>query len=185
MNGLNVSLWGIGLKHNIKQWIPVVNMMPFDASVFLGYTKFKQDYLFPTQLTSADLVNPVLLSSTDYTMYKNQGFSMSVDALVANFIVSKSFLFFTPYVGVGLTRTQFDFGFDGTYPVLGNPATPTSKIPATAVDGATIAKVSSTENMLGTTVGFRLKLFFITALHAQYTMQKYPTASVGFGINFR
>ena len=181
-NGMNVSLWGIGLKHNIKQWIPVVNMMPFDASVFLGYTKFKQDYLFPSQLTAADLVNPSLLSSTDYSGSKNQGFSMNIDALVANLIISKSLLFFTPYIGVGITRTNFDFGFDGSYPVLGNPS---PKIPVVYVDGANIAKVSSSETMLGTTVGFRMKLFFITALHAQYTFQKYPTASVGFGINFR
>ena len=179
---MNVSLWGIGLKHNIKQWIPVVNMMPFDASVFLGYTKFKQDYLFPSQLTAADLVNPSLLSSTDYSGSKNQGFSMNIDALVANLIISKSLLFFTPYIGVGITRTNFDFGFDGSYPVLGNPS---PKIPVVYVDGANIAKVSSSETMLGTTVGFRMKLFFITALHAQYTFQKYPTASVGFGINFR
>ena len=39
-SGGKVGLWGIGLKHGVKQWIPALNKIPiFDMSVQGGYTK--------------------------------------------------------------------------------------------------------------------------------------------------
>jgi hypothetical protein len=187
--GMNVGLWGIGVKHNVKQWIPVVNMLPFDASVMVAYTNFGLDYAFDGQLKANDLVSnpPLMLNSAtiDDSKSVNQGFKIHADALMANFILSKSFLFFTPYVGVGITRTNFSLDFTGSYPTLGAPISPDPRASIVYKTSADLPKVSYNEIMPGTTVGFRMKLFFITALHAQYTFQKYPTASLGFGINFR
>ncbi|MDD2797866.1 MAG: hypothetical protein PHV20_04660 [Bacteroidales bacterium] len=192
VKGMNAGLWGVGIKHNVKQWIPVVNLLPFDASVMVAYTKFKLNYAFESQLDYTALVNdPNTIKAPAQNLSAGQGFTMEADALMANFIVSKSLLFFTPYVGVGVTRTNFNLSFDGVYPLLGAPiTTPGADFGKFTVDyypNATTAlpKVTYSEVMPGATVGFRLKLFFITALHAQYTFQKYPTASVGFGINFR
>lgn len=189
VKGMNVGLWGVGVKHNVKQWIPVINVLPFDASVMVAYTNFGMDYAFENQLKANDLVsNPALMlnsSTIDDSKSVNQGFKLHADALMANFIVSKSFLGFTPYVGVGVTRTNFTVDFTGSYPTLGAPISPDPRASVVYKTSADLPNVSYNEVMPGTTVGFRLKLFFITALHAQYTFQKYPTASVGFGINFR
>src|ERR1041385_9022553 len=33
----NFGLWGVGVMHAIKQWIPGMKMLPFDLSGFFGY----------------------------------------------------------------------------------------------------------------------------------------------------
>lgn len=186
---MNVGLWGIGVKHDVKQWIPVVKMLPFDASVMVAYTNFGLDYGFENQLKASDLVSdPALMlnpSSIDNSKSVNQGFQVEADALMANFILSKKFLIFTPYVGVGATRTNFSVKFSGSYPTLGAPILPDPRATINYKTSEELPKVSYNETMLGTTVGFRLKFLVVVAMHAQYTFQKYPTASVGFGINFR
>jgi hypothetical protein len=35
----NVSLWGVGLLHSIMQYLPGNKLLPFDVSLFGGYTK--------------------------------------------------------------------------------------------------------------------------------------------------
>ena len=41
---LNLSLFGVGVMHDVKQWIPVVKHMPFDLSVFAGFTKLETTF---------------------------------------------------------------------------------------------------------------------------------------------
>lgn len=185
--GVKVQLWGLGIKHNIKQWIPVVKLLPFDASIMAGYTKFKQDYGFPTQLQAADLYANASSIYDDHSgTPANQGFSTEATSVMANLIISKKIAFFTPYVGFGLNKVHYDLGFNGVYPILGDPITSganAGKLPVKYINDP--VKVSNNETLWGATAGFRLKMLAVIALHAQYTFQKYPTASVGFGINFR
>src|SRR5690606_17145711 len=42
----SLKLFGIGVMHNVKQWIPGIKLLPFDLSGFVGYTKFKLDAYF-------------------------------------------------------------------------------------------------------------------------------------------
>jgi opacity protein-like surface antigen len=197
VSGFETSMWGIGIKHNFKQWIPVVKDLPFDASVLLAYNKFDLKYAFPTsaQITPATLVGTSLAYEPTTTDYTTQGMNISANAMTANIIVSKKLAFFTPYFGFGVSKMA------GNYPLLGNPKTQVVNIggtnqtipvvdannkPIMLIDNMTDPiKISSNEVMANATVGFRLKILWVLALHAQYTFQKYPTASVGFGINIR
>lgn len=189
VKGMNVGLWGVGVKHDIKQWIPVVKMLPFDASVMVAYSKFKLNYAFESQLRYTQLGDPSMVKAPAADLSANQGFGIDADALMANFILSKKFLIFTPYVGAGITKTNFNVNFDGVFPLLGAPITTPGadfgKLTVQYLDSEKLPNVSYSETMLGTTVGFRLKFLMVVAMHAQYTFQKYPTASLGFGINFR
>jgi len=191
MDGMSTQLWGVALKHDVKQWIPLVKSLPFDASVLVGYTNFSMDYSFKTAITPDVLKQGGTFGVSDGTgidwIKAGQGFEIKANALTANLIVSKKLAFFTPYVGVGFTKANFDMSFTGKYPVLGNPITTPGtdfgKLSVTAVNDP--INLSYSEFMPGATVGFRMKVLFVLALHAQYTVQKYPTASVGFGINIR
>lgn len=190
--GFKGNLWGVGLKHNVKQWIPGVKLLPFDAAAFVGYTKFNLDYSF----AEGDRITPDKLFSqgvnyeyenaaynTKAPDYTGQGFKIEASALTANVIVSKKLAFFTPYLGVGVTSTKFDLSFAGIYPVAGDVNTSNGNVKVKILENP--IKASYSEVMPGATVGFRLKMLMMMAFHAQYTVQKYPTASVGFGINFR
>ncbi len=178
------NMWGIGLKHNIKQWIPVLKLLPFDAAVMAGYSKFNLNYSFDDPVTPSDLAsNQNLISAPSGVSYNNQGMKLKANALMVNAIISKQVAFLTPYLGFGITRSSFDFNFAGNFPVLGNFNTTTQKFDVTTLKDPIPLHYSLTQP--GATIGLRVKLFFVCALHAQYTLQKYSTASVGFGLNFR
>jgi len=199
MNGFEASLWGVGIKHNFKQWIPVIKDLPFDAAVVLAYSKFNMKYAFPTssQITPDKLVSGGVTTEPDPNVgsndYSTQSMKVSATAQTANLVFSKKFLFFTPYVGFGLTNTNFDMSMEGNYPTLGDPVTDSSGQPVLNSNNQPIMKVinktnpvsfKSSEVMTNATFGFRLKMSVIT-LHAQYAFQKYPVASAGFGISIR
>jgi hypothetical protein len=178
------NLWGIGLKHNIKQWIPVLKLLPFDAAVMVGYTKSTLDYSFDTSIKPTDLVSdPNLVSTPSGISYNNQGMKLKANAVMVNAIISKKIAFFTPYLGFGVTRSSFDFNFTGNFPILGNFNTATQKFDVTTLKDPIQLRYTLTQP--GATIGVRFKLLWVCALHAQYTLQKYSTASVGFGLNIR
>ncbi len=183
-NNYKVGLWGIGLKHNIKQWIPVVKHLPFDAAIMVGYTHVNFNYNFNNSIMPNDLVSdPNMINEpSDLSIYNNQGMRLTANSLMANIIVSKRLLFFTPYVGFGVTSSNFDFNFTGNYPTLGTLAS-NNKYNINTLENPIPLHYSSFSP--GLTVGFRLKILWIFAFHAQYTLQQYSAASVGFGINIR
>jgi hypothetical protein len=189
VKGFDVSMWGIGIKHNIKQWIPFVKDLPFDAAVVLAYSKFDMNYAFPAsaQITPDKLVSGGSASyipdptSSDYT---NQAMKVSANAKTANIVFSKKILFITPYVGFGITSTDFDLTMAGNYPTLGDPVQSGNTYKMQIKNLTNPVTVSSTESMTNATLGLRLKLAVIT-IHAQYAFQKYPVASAGFGISIR
>jgi hypothetical protein len=203
VKGFETSLWGIGIKHNIKQWIPVVKDLPFDAAVVLAYSKFDVKYSFPTsdQITADKLVSGGVTTNPDPNAgsndYTTQAMKISASAVTANIVFSKKFAFVTPYIGFGITNTSFDLSMPGNYPTLGDPLTTTiagQTVPVLNSNGQPIMQIknvtnpigfSSTESMTNATVGLRFKVLWIFAFHAQYEFQKYPVASAGFGITFR
>jgi hypothetical protein len=178
------NMWGIGLKHNIKQWIPVLKLLPFDAAVMIGYTKFNVNYSFDNPITPSDLVSdPSKVSTPSGVSYTDQGMKLKASALMVHAIVSKKIAFITPYLGFGITRSNFDFNFTGNFPVLDNFNTTTQKFDVKTLKDPIPLHYAMTQP--GATIGLRMKLLWIFAFHAQYTLQKYSTASVGFGLNIR
>ena len=202
VSGFKTSLWGIGIKHNFKQWIPVIKDLPFDAAIVLAYTKFDLNYAFPAsaQITPDQLVSGGITTapdpSTTYSDYTTQGMKISANAQTVNLVFSKKVAFVTPYVGFGFTNTNFDLSMTGNYPTLGDPVTDNVAgvlVPRLNENGKPILQIINKTNLVNitsnqvltnATLGLRLKLAVLT-LHAQYTFQKYPVASAGFGFSFR
>jgi len=190
VSGFETSLWGIGIKHDFKQWIPVVKDLPFDAAIVLAYSKFDLKYAFPAsyQVTPDKLVSSGTetipdpnSSSNDYT---TQGMKVSASAQTANLVFSKKIAIITPYAGVGITNTSFDLSMVGNYPTLGDPVQSGNTYKMQIKNVSNPVNLNSNQVMTNATLGIRLKLTLIT-LHAQYAFQKYPVASAGFGISFR
>jgi hypothetical protein len=194
----DVSLIGVGIKHDFKHWIPGLKLLPFDASVLVAYTHLNANYYFPAsaQITPAKLVGSGLdyVPDPNYTGdYSTQSLKINAKAVTAGIVLSKKLAFFTPYAGVGIVKTNFDATMAGDYPTLGDlvldknglPVLSSNNKPMMQIKKATDpVKVTGTETMPNATLGFRLKFAVIT-LHAQYVAQKYPTASAGFGIAIR
>lgn len=151
------NLFGLGVMHDVKQYIPGIKNLPFDLSAFVGYTKMKLDVDLDDTGTRPD--QKAVFESTATTI---QG------------LISKKLSVVTFYGGLGYNiantkldiKGRYDFDEDDVYDVVDPIA------------------IKAESNGFRTTVGMRLKLAVLT-IHGDYTLQKYNTLTVGVGIAVR
>ncbi|MFB9865344.1 DUF6588 family protein [Rufibacter immobilis] len=176
------ELWGVGLKHGIKQWIPVISMIPgFDITVFGGYTNLKSAYRgIDVQLATRDRV---FASSQQLQegYYDNQVIRLTTKAWTGSLVASKTLSVLTAYAGVRYSNIETDLNAEGRYPVVAYRTTaPYTKYVEDLENPVTL---NMKDSQWGATAGLRLKLAFFS-LYGEYTLSKYSTASAGIGLGF-
>lgn len=177
----DAGLFGFGLKHDVKQWIPVVDKLPFDLSAYFGYTKFNLDKSIELN-PEANVPNRDGNVNTDYS---NQMFNIETKATTFGLLLSKKLAVLTLYSGLQYQRSTSTLALNGNYPVTiiedrlgannyGQEVIESYKDPVSfEVEGA---------NGMTATLGARLKLLVLT-LDGSYTFGQYPYASIGVGLN--
>ena len=159
----SISVFGIGVMHDLKQWIPGLKQTPFDFSGFMGYSQFSAEFDFVETDGDFSADGSTELSASSFTL---QG------------VVSKTLPVITPYIGVGFVigSSAFDVKGDFTYTdaTTGQDVTVTDPI-SLDFDGGSSPRINA---------GLRLKLLILT-IHAEYAIQKYNTLTAGVGISIR
>ncbi len=159
---LSTSFFGIGVMHDIKQWIPGMKLVPIDISAFIGYTNLTADY---------DI-------EVNESNFQGQGTAtFSATGTTAQIVASKKLAIFTPYIGVGFNAVSSSLDLTGEYTLTndtGGELTFTDPIDLDFTGGGGPR----------VTVGGRLKLLILT-FHAAYTAQQYNTFTAGFGLSIR
>ncbi len=92
----NIKMFGIGVMHDIKQYLPGEKLLPFDLSVFGGYTS---------------LTSQVFVDDDN----KDQFAEFSASSWTVQGVVSKKILFLTVFGGLGYTNYDVDFSLKGSY----------------------------------------------------------------------
>ncbi len=95
------NLFGIGVMHDVKQYIPGIKNLPFDLSAFIGYTKMKLD----VQLDASS--NP------------DQRGIFEVKSTTIQGLISKKFSVVTFYGGLGYNIAKSNLAMQGTYDIGG------------------------------------------------------------------
>jgi hypothetical protein len=188
----DISLWGIGLMHSIMQYIPGNKLLPFNVSVFGGYTKLTSNIILDLQPKAGAPQNygPVYNATTSF---KDQKMSASVEAWNISVIgsvkvlrVTKVHLTITTYGGLGYSKTATDIRMKGIYPL------PVADVTISTTEGvyedAGVINNFPAINIknfsgLRANLGFRLK-FRILTIHADYTRSQYNVFSTGLGVSF-
>jgi len=152
-----VGLFGVGLKHDILQWLPIVDKIPIDLSIQAGYTKLSSEI---------ELIDPTPENIDPQA-------NLDVSATTVNLILSKKLLMFTPYLGVGYNSTKTTFNVEGDYNIAG-----------LAIDMSDLTKIDFENKGFRANIGFRFNIT-VLALQANYTFSEYPTATIGAGISLR
>jgi len=183
-----LRMWGVGIKHSLKQWIPGIKQAPFfHLSFFGGYTQLKTNANINF---SPDFLVSTLGPNTRGTLikdYTNQQMQMNVNGFTANILASFDLPVITVYGGVGLSSSSTTLKLKGIYPladVEGGKLLVDDKFAKTdpinikmkSSDG------SSTKPRLNAGVKFK---FAIITLHFDYTYANYSIATAGLGISFR
>jgi len=179
----DISSWGVGLLHSIMQYIPGDKLLPFDISVFGGYTKLTGNA--PINL---DPGAPQFYSSKyPSTSWDDQNLKIVVEAWNASAIASFNLPVISFYGGLGYTKTSTVINMTGNFPL---PTVNTSLSTTSQVyEDAGVLKdfpEIDIKNYSGmrANIGFRLK-FAVVTIHADYTRAQYNVYSTGLGISFR
>lgn len=184
----DISLWGVGLVHSIMQYLPGDKLLPFDVSLFGGYTKLTGNVPLNLQPgTPTNYSAPINIS----TSFADQLINMNVTALNISAIASLNLPVITFYGGLGYCKSSTTMAFKGNFPtpVLVTPTPPA--LPYAEYNNSGVKTGADFPDMkidnfsgLRANVGFRIKLAVIT-IHADYTKAQYNVVSTGLGISFR
>ncbi len=179
IDDFSIKMFGIGVLHDIKQWIPGIKNLPFDLSGFFGTTKL-------TSTIALDVDSNQTGTLGTQTRFYSDPNTDSYGEFVANSttiqaLVSKKLAVFTPYIGVGVNIVNTQIAVKGDYIYEITP--PQSQTQTYNIqDPVNLTFEGSGGPRF--TIGGRLKLAVFT-FHFDYTAQKYSTITGGFGIAIR
>jgi hypothetical protein len=177
-----IGLMGIGGRHSISQWIPVVNKLKFiNIAVQGGYTKV-------TTAAQLNMEPNADISVPDSPNWNDQFLHMDISGWTVNLIASQSIPVITVYEGIGYSSSLVDFALLGHYPI-NTITTDETRFPQTTynvVEDPIPEGDMQIENFknLRLNAGVRVKLAVLT-LHYDFTRTLYSTHTVGVGISFR
>jgi len=98
--GSNFNLFGVGLMHDVKRYIPGIKLLPFDLSGFVGYTKMTLNAAFDSN-------------------HPDQIGTLSSSATTIQGVISKKLAVLTAYAGLGYNFAKTKISVTGNYD-LGN-----------------------------------------------------------------
>lgn len=177
----SLGLFGIGGRHSVSQWIPVVKTLKFlNIAVQGGFTKVDASAHMNLQpKVEVEIANP--------PAWDDQFLNLNLRGWTVNLIASQSIPLITVYEGIGYSNSAMDLALLGHYPV-------NSIVTETGADfGKTTYTVATdpveglnyeNNNNLRLNAGIRLKLGILT-IHYDYTKTLYATHTAGIGITFR
>jgi hypothetical protein len=187
----SVKLWGIGVKHSIKQWIPALKLMPFfHLSVFGGYTKMTTTGNISFQpewyVSSANAIDQTTLA------YDNQKMEMLTKGFIGDVIASFDLPVITFFAGVGFSKTNTTLKLNGDYPMARVETSGADAGKVFVKDAYKLTNPMNIEmkNSDGSktkprlNAGIKFKMALIT-LHFDYTYANYSVVGTGLGISFR
>jgi hypothetical protein len=151
-----VYLWGLGVKHSLKDYIPFVKRLPFlQLSVLGAYTSFNSSL------------------GVEY-LGQDGKFEIGAGAYTGRVLVGANLPVVAFYTGMGYGSTSSNFDVKGEF----------DGIPGeTEAYTDPIALKYSTSGF-DFNVGMRIRLA-IFAIYADYTVGDYSVITAGVGINFR
>ena len=178
-----IGLWGVGLKHDVLQWIPVLSKLPvLNISLQGGYTKLTSINDLNFQASFYDDIPTVNNTYIFPTIYNDQQLQMGISNTTANLLVSANLPVIVVYGGVGVSATSTQLKLAGTYPFVSTNGTLLEINEDTDVTDPIDMKIKSTDVRLN--AGFRIKMAVVT-IHFDYTYANYSIATAGLGVALR
>ena len=157
----NLGLFGLGVKHDLLQWISVLNKLPIDLSVMAGHTRLN---------TGFDI--------------QDQGIDLNVKATTINLLLSKKVALLTAYAGIGYNHTSSNIAI-----TLNEQNTSFLNI-INDLTNVNLSELTTIEfenhTDLKANIGARLQLTLLT-INASYTVTQsgYKLYTAGVGVSLR
>jgi hypothetical protein len=168
-----VDWWGLGLKHDIGQWLPL--RLPFEVTAAAAYTAFQASDGLKVR-PEANVSNP---NPGDYS---TQRIAFDTQAWQASLVASKTFFKrLNTYAGLSYSKGVTETALAGTYPVtVIRQQAPFNKEIRNFTDPVTL---HFDHGQMGLTGGLRLK-FSVFSFNLEGTWSQYSTVSAGMGLGW-
>lgn len=190
---VSAGLFGMGIKHDILQWIPKYKNLkqdekrPFDCSVMFGFTNFSFGY-GKTILTA----DPLAFDPNPSFTYDNQSITLNGSSWTAGIIASKEFrpfkpnITFTPYAGINYSYSFVKLQFEGDYPMpVANDQYSTAHPQLTKIERVSNpVSIQSEISTVRMNAGARIKIYEFT-LSSEFSLGHINTFSIGLGMNIQ
>ena len=151
-----ISMWGLGVKHSLKDYIPFIKRLHIvEVSVLGAYTNFNSNIGVEYNSTSGEL-------------------DMNANAYTARALVGINIPVLSVYGGFGYGHTSSSFDVKGTF----------YGIPFETGPVENPISLAYTTDGFDFNVGLRIRLA-IFAIYADYTVGDYSVITAGVGFNFR
>ena len=154
----SIGLWGVGVKHDILQWIPLVgDAFPMSLSLQAGHTSLNTDIEIKSQGVAQEV-------------------ELAVKATTINLIASRKLLMFTGYAGIGYNNSTTSFDGKTSFKLGAGSQVLDFNVP--------LEMKFDSQNEFRANIGFRFNIT-VFAIQANYTFSEYPTATLGIGVSLR
>jgi len=176
---MKIGFWGVGVKHNFKEWIPLIKALPFDASIFGSYSQIAAQSeltLDPNDFSDGN-VRVTFGTNTDQLLKFNTKTSKF------GLILSKKIGILTVFGGIGQSNSETTIDLLGKYVVettwnVGG----TNVVTKDNLDDPIDVTFESTN--LCVDAGLRLKLAFFS-LYGSINKAEYTSYNAGVSLGFR
>ena len=153
-----IGLWGIGLKHDVLQWIPIIgDAIPMSLSLQAGHTNLNTQIEIKSQGVAQEV-------------------ELDVKATTINLIASRKLLMFTGYAGIGYNTSTTSFDGNTSFKLGAGSEVLNFDVP--------LEMKFDSQNEFRANIGFRFNIT-VFAIQANYTFSEYPTATLGVGVSLR
>lgn len=162
LDGTEISMWGVGVKHNLLQYVPGDKIIPLHVAVLAAYS----------QLSLGQDLEP--------NANNDKRIDLTADAFVTRLLVSKRLLFITLYGGIGYNYLNSGFKVSGTYDYI-NPLDLTNP-EQSIVDPVDLS--STAASGLAGNLGIRVKFLVFGYVSADYTFGTFNAANLSLGFSW-
>jgi hypothetical protein len=176
---MKIGFWGLGVKHNFKEWIPLIKSLPFDASIFGSYSQVAAQSelsLDPSDFSDGNV-------KVTFGTNTNQMLKFNTKTSKFGLILSKKIGILTVYGGIGQSKSETTINLLGEYVIettvqAGGQSTVTKDNLVDPID----LTFESTNICMD--AGLRLKLAFFS-LFGSINKAEYTSYNAGLSLGFR
>jgi len=176
---MKIGFWGVGVKHNFKEWIPVLKSLPFDASLFGSYSEVnaQSEMSFdPNDLSDGNV-------RVTFAADPNQFLKFNTKTNKFGLILSKKIGVLTVFGGIGHSKSETNVDLLGRYVIE----------TTVSAGGTTVVNKENLDDPIDLTfesknisldAGLRLKLAFFS-LYGSVNKAEYTSYNAGLSFGFR
>lgn len=176
---MKIGFWGIGVKHNFKEWIPVLKALPFDASVFGSFSAVNAQSELSLDPNDFSDGNVRVTFGDD----KSQMLKFKTKTSKFGLVLSKKIGILTVFGGIGQSKSETTIDLLGKYVVETTiSAGGVSTVTKDNLDDPIDLTFDSTNICMD--LGLRLKLAFFS-LFGSINKAEYTSFNAGFSLGFR